>query len=221
MMSPRLIDKNGTQPTEKEKKVESEKFMAVLLLLNSDPIRYKALNTELLHSAQLKEDDEYPKTSSSAYELMCRRSGRYENILTPRYESSHRRINNGYRRAVQFLQDGNTGPPNNCSLVTGLDNTTIQVQCYKCQDWGHLANNCPSPHSRPRGSGPSGIGLVQIRNTCSFTQGKSMIPKSWILLDTCSTSNCCNNSNLVHDLRKCNDDEELTVHTNGGTKNIL
>jgi hypothetical protein len=59
---------------------------------------------------------------------------------------------------------------------------------------------------------------MQFTRTCSFAQGTDMIPKSWILLDTCSTSNCCNNIDLIHNLRDCSDDEQLTVHTNGGIK---
>ena len=42
------------------------------------------------------------------------------------------------------------------------------------------------------------------------------IPKSWILLDTCSTCNVSNNPTLVTDIRECSSAESLTAHTNGG-----
>ena len=78
LTSPDLMKIGGSTPIDKEKQVESEKFLAVLLLLNADSGRYGNLNRELTYSAQLGNDD-YPKTSSSTYELLHRRSGGYDN----------------------------------------------------------------------------------------------------------------------------------------------
>ena len=72
--SPELLTKTGTTATKKEEEAEKEKFLAVLLLVHSDPNRHGALNKELVHSSQLGNDD-YPKTSSTTFELMRRRSG--------------------------------------------------------------------------------------------------------------------------------------------------
>jgi hypothetical protein len=52
----------------------------------------------------------------------------------------------------------------------------------------------------------------------NFAHSESLIPKSWLLLDTCSTSSVTNNPDLVHNLRDCSKEEILTVHTNGSTK---
>ena len=76
--SPELMTKAGTTVTKKEEEAEKEKFLAVLLLINSDPNRHSALNKELVHSSQLGNDD-YPKTSSATFELMRRRSGSHDN----------------------------------------------------------------------------------------------------------------------------------------------
>ncbi len=82
---------------------------------------------------------------------------------------------------MHFLQ--NNAIPEGSSLIPGRDGTTVTFQCYCCQDFGHLANNCPSSETRPRGSTPrSAVGLVQVR--LNFAQADNMIPKSWILLDT-------------------------------------
>ena len=116
---------------------------------------------------------------------------------------------------MQFLQSN--GIPEGSSLIPGRDGTTVNFQCYRCQDFGHLANNYPSSETRSRGSTPrSAVGLVQVR--LNFAQADNMIPKSWILLDTCSTSSCCNNLALLSGLKDCTDDTALTIYTNGGQK---
>ena len=44
------------------------------------------------------------------------------------------------------------------------------------------------------------------------------IPKSWLLLDTCSTCNVSNNPTLVSNIQTCMHDEMLTAYTNGGAQ---
>jgi hypothetical protein len=78
MASPDLIEMSGLSPTKQEEGIESEKFLGVLLLLNADPSYYASLNKELVHSTQLGIDN-YPKTLSSTYELLCQHSGHYDN----------------------------------------------------------------------------------------------------------------------------------------------
>jgi hypothetical protein len=77
LASPDLIEMSGLNPTKQEEGIESKKFLGVLLLLNADPSRYASLNKELVHSAQLGIDN-YPKSSYSKYELLCRCSGHYD-----------------------------------------------------------------------------------------------------------------------------------------------
>ena len=67
MISPDLFTKAGTKSTTQEENVELDKFGAS----NADPRRYAAFIKKL-------GNDQYPTTSSAVYELMCRKSGRYE-----------------------------------------------------------------------------------------------------------------------------------------------
>ena len=54
---------------------------------------------------------------------------------------------------------------------------------------------------------------------CTLTQGTFFtIPKTWILLDTCSTCDVSNNTNMVHDIRPCSSENVLTAYTNGGAQ---
>ena len=43
-----------------------------------------------------------------------------------------------------------------------------------------------------------------------------MIPKSWLLLDTCTTRSVLNNKNKVTSITNCKEDKFLKLHTNGG-----
>ena len=53
----------------------------------------------------------------------------------------------------------------------------------------------------------------------TLTQGSLFdIPKSWLLLDTCSTCDVSNNSDLVSSVRNCMPHETLTAYCNGGAQ---
>jgi hypothetical protein len=233
LASPDLIDMSGLTPTKQEESIESEKFLGALLLLNANPSRYASLNKELVHSAQLGIDN-YPKSSSSTYELLCRRSGRYDthgggrgghgSRYSDRSSSGGRHGGSRYGRSYEFFQQPSTSFPDGVTPVPGRDGTTIVAQCYRCQEWGHLANNCSSNTPRGRGNGgnegQSGVGMMQVQMGLNFAHSENLIPKSWLLLDTCSTSSVTNNLDLVHAVRTCSKEEVLTVHTNGGTKSF-
>ena len=54
---------------------------------------------------------------------------------------------------------------------------------------------------------------------CMLTQDDCFdIPKSWMLLDTCSTCDVSNNPHLVTNIRACNPNEILLAYTSGGSQ---
>mmetsp|Transcript_11452 Transcript_11452/g.16608 ORF Transcript_11452/g.16608 Transcript_11452/m.16608 type:complete len:173 (+) Transcript_11452:733-1251(+) len=59
---------------------------------------------------------------------------------------------------------------------------------------------------------------MQVCMSYNFAQSDDVIPKSWLLLDTCSSSSITNNSALVTGLCDFTEEEVLTVRTNGDTK---
>ena len=228
-------------PTDQEISIEEEKFRAIHLLQIADSNRYSSLNEDLQNGSFLGRD-EYPETTSGTFELMVRRSGRYQalgsnrnhqndnNVDTPISRSERER-----RRNVQLLQSSdqssNVCPPA-ADLVPGADGETCELECYYCHSWGHTSPNCTQiPAERRRGGGGRGSGTGRGRGGRTGTnmmqvgiglaqsgENNEMIPSSWILLDTCSTSNVSNNLDMVGDVRDCSTAERLTVHTNGGTK---
>ena len=109
--------------------------------------------------------------------------------------------------------------------MTGVDGTTIRAQCYNrnCQDWGHLAYNCPhSSASKIIATRASSdrIGVSNLQVSFGFAQkDKDIIPASWILLDTCSTVSIGNDSALIGTIEDCSEMDSLKV-TNGGSKSF-
>ena len=82
------------------------------------------------------------------------------------------------------------------------------MTCYGCQFLGHYRNQCPYQ---------TRDAVISVHVGWLLTQGESFrIPKSWLLLDTCSTCDVSNNPNLVTDIRECAVEERLLAHTNGG-----
>ena len=103
-----------------------------------------------------------------------------------------------------FLQhDSNGGHSNGYSpedqFVPGKDVSKFSLECYYCNEWGHVSNDFHQiPPNRGHGGGGgrgegastggrSGTGMLHIH--VFFAQNADgMIPSSWILLDTCLTS---------------------------------
>ena len=107
-----------------------------------------------------------------------------------------------------------------------MDGKIVDAECYVCQKRGHISWYCPEvgntgpPPRDSRGVNCAQVGLMQ-RNVSKKEIGGSgkkenIVNPNWILLDTCSTASVCCNEELVRDIRKCKQDEELTVITNGG-----
>ena len=226
---PVLIEKNtGKQMKdvdEKEIVPEAEKFKAMLLLQRSDDARYGDLMRTLKEDSW-KGRDEYPTTVTSMFKLM----NKHSKMLETRANHNRNTSNGQYT----LTQVGNN-PNNNTQQVPGADGTTVERTCYNCNNIGQERWNCPSLDETEhaslvaarnrrcsgggRGHRRSGRGFTQVGTT--FLQDRpSGIESTWILLDTCSTASVCNNLDVLSDTRIYNEDEELTVITNGGSQSF-
>ena len=63
-----------------------------------------------------------------------------------------------------------------------------------------------------------GVNFMHIG--CTFTQDRNevIIPKSWLLLDMCSTVSVYTNEDIVIDIRDISSNEYVTAVTNGGSQ---
>ena len=87
------------------------------------------------------------------------------------------------------------------------------VTCSGCNFLGHYRSQCPYVINAQ-------VQAVYIG--CTLTQGSVFtITKSWILINTCSTCNVSNNSDLVSNFRAYSKDDILTAYTNGGAQQYI
>ena len=227
LVSPVLLGQAIEYASKAELNEEKEKFMAVCFMLRSDESRYKTLLEGLKRSANLGRD-EYPATLTEAFDLLVRESGEYDTVRPPQQNNRFRgRGGRGGRGRTSYLfaQQGRGGRGNSeseCSysrtnstnsneVVAGTDGEPHQnVTCFGCQFQGHYRNMCPYV---------TRAGVVSMHVGYTFSQGELFnIPKSWLLLDTCSTCNVSNSPDLVSNIRNCMHGEMLTAYTNGGSQ---
>ena len=165
------------------------KYLALVLLENSDKHRYGKLIMEL-ENDYCKSQDDYPDTITAVYNLL---------INYKSFKSTHF----SHQDELAFFNQ-----------KTGRTRCDIKyVICHKCKKKGYYANKCPS--LRDDDNKKSDITAVHVRdsedeeqdseysdfsfmpialNTSSVTsticlnQHTGSIPKTWILLVNCSTT---------------------------------
>ena len=217
--------------SKKEKNEEKDRFMAACFILRCDGFgersRYKNLLEDLKSSAN-RGRDEYPTTLTAAFDLLVRESGEYDTVrgFNTRYRNNQGRGGGrGRGRGFLFAQQGR-GDENNRNernqysrrnedesneVVAGADGQTHQdITCFGCQFIGHFRNQCPYAVNEQ---------VQAVHIGCTLAQDTAFtIPKSWLLLDTCSTCDVSNNPELVNNVRVCSAKNVLTAYTNGGTQ---
>ena len=154
--------------TEKEVNDEVDKLAAIHIIESAEAKLFGDLVKDLMQQAHLGQDL-YPKSLAGVFELMVRRSGRYQALGQRKGQRSGCGGHNGGRgngdsgnnfrnRRVIFLQKGEI---NRTTPVPGIDGTTIDAECYYCQVPGHFSNNFPKvpvEQSRNHGAGERGSG---------------------------------------------------------------
>ena len=229
LISPEMLGIKLDAATGLQLREEKEKFMAVCFVLRSDPERYKVLLNDLKRSANLGRD-EYPKTLTEAFDLLVRESGEYDTVRPPsnRYRGRGGRGGRG-RYNFLFAQQGRGGrsgrgehesenttysrmnTDETDEVVAGTDGDSFpNIGCYGCNFHGHYRTACP--YATRTGVMSMHVGYMLTQDDCFE------IPKSWVLLDTCSTCDVSNNPHLVKNIRACDPNEILLAYTNGGSQ---
>ena len=221
----KLFDKKMKNATDDEIKESEEKVQAIFFLLHGDKARFGSRIRELeraMHAGR----DEWSTTVVGAYHLMIKTQ---EQLMAVEARMNRSNQGRGRGRGAQFVQqDGNGGRgrggrgrggrsyqspqvPEGTRMVPGADGTTLDLQCYRCQEWGHISPNCQN-------APPIGNNLLMQR--MQFTQGgeSTGIEKSWVLLDTCSTNSTSNDAMHVTNITQCYIADEMTTLTNGGPR---
>ena len=165
--------------------------------------------------------DEYPVSVAGTYDLMNRTSGELEkNKRNTRNSSGGGHGRTGATFAQSRSNNGNNDVCTEAEPIAGNDGRLLpHISCYNCGNKGHYAGQC-NEDDRRQNSERRGAGFIQLNAGCTFAQSgdkNAVINKDWLLLDTCSTDSVCCNLDVVESLRKCQENEVLTIVTNGGS----
>jgi hypothetical protein len=198
--------------TDEDREAEEQKFLAMVLIQQSDQARYHDLIKRLGYDMNVGKDS-YPVYLSSAYNLLLKEQKYQTNKHKKRY-------NNGSGGSGKFLGRADVSfagvSESNETIVPGTDGKVFDVKCFGCQSRGHYRDKCPTATTE----GNTTPSLAQIVTSFAQQQGvnKDIIDRYWAILDTCSGASVFRNRSLVKDVKACAPSEVLTVLTNGGSK---
>ena len=123
--------------------------------------------------------------------------------------------NQGNSMFAMVRKDGvGTAGEDDDELVPGTDGRIVENECYICRKKGNISWYCleagntgPPPRSK-QNLNCEKFAFVQSGKNVG---DKEVIYPELILLDMCSTVSVCCNQDLVRDIKKCKDDEVLTI----------
>ena len=180
----------------------TKRFQEMCLIVSVESDWYSGIWNNL-NSSTLLGTYNYPKTTTAAYDVMCR----YKELTPPRQVRAP-------PEAVKFVQSGDA-KKNKTSI--GNDGRSFpEVTCYFCQEIGHYAGNLPSSTANTRTvSQPLYVGTT-MDQTMKYEPTTNIIDTNFILLYACSTISHIRNKNIVQNIQHCDAGEELRAHINGG-----
>jgi hypothetical protein len=188
------------------------------------------MKSNLEQGTHLKRD-EFPVTLAGAYDLLVKDEGVLVRSRNQRGKGGKNSF--GRRSRPMFAQknagqSGGSSADDNAALVPGVDGTiNKRMTCWNCNRPGHGRDNCPDKQA---GESTGCRGVANFMRGIQFAQKSILgqthttdasrfgeIPRSWILLDTCSTVDVTNNPDHVTNITFCDSNDRLEIVTNGGS----
>ena len=203
---------------------DEERFLAIIFIIRSGYNRFGGLIKDLLRN-NIRGIDKYPTTVTKGFGLLqgyktkglisnknsCAPGGGSEGNSNNGGGNQH----NGTPR-VSFSQISE-----NNIIVPETDGSTLDKQSlryFNYQKRKYLSNSCLiSRGQQTKCSFMTDRSCLSLSKQDSAENVKQMIPKSWLLLDKCTTRSVSNNKNMVNNITNYKCDDCLKLYTNGVT----
>ena len=205
-----------------------EEYLAVLLLTKSDPKRYGALVTDV-ENAYTRGQNGYPTTVSGAYDMLVNyrnpsqalRMQNQDTGIAFVQDSQDREDNNeaSHQHGRQQREYGHGGRGRHGGRDGGRGRgrggrggrTGISYTVEEHEDNDEIAHN---KNNLGQPVGPYIPDHRHVETETALAGSTRAIPITWLLLDSCSTTNLISNKNWLHDIH--NDGTSISIRCNAG-----
>ena len=196
------------------KKKARDHYLAISFLMGGTRSKYGQLVADL-QNLYIMGVDQYPQNIEEAYDMILSYSPVVVSVNPGKKE-----IKDLYTTGISFHQapaDSHGIEPSN-KIVPGISGKTSKnILCYACNTLGYYANNCPGSNkdtkNEDKHTDEKGFSFMQYNLNLMQMNGKQLNPK-WVLLDTQSSCDIFNNTDLLHDI-KTESETCLNFHSNG------
>ena len=227
LIDPDLADDDERQEAKTKAR---DQYLAVLLLTKSDPKRYGPLVADV-ENAYTRGQDGYPTTVSAAYDMLVNYKNPNQALWMQNQDTGIAFAHDG-----QEAEEVNNKAPHfhtyqqrdygrgGCGRRGGRDGgrgrgrggrsgRTGMLHAVNEQDHGDEVDQ--DTNNLAQEVGPYTMEHRRVENETTLANFTRALPITWLLLDSCSTTNLICNKNWLHDIH--DDGTSITIRCNAGT----